>query len=135
MAKLKRAVGPAPSDIAVLLVDDEPIFLNSLAALLAPESLKILTARSGLHALEVLRSGPIALVVADYWMPGMNGIQLLDEVKRLYPNTGRVLLTGRPDADIIVQAQAREHRVLVKGMTAELMQQVISREARRHAGA
>jgi|HubBroStandDraft_2_1064218.scaffolds.fasta_scaffold82066_4 response regulator RpfG family c-di-GMP phosphodiesterase len=132
MAKLKRAVGPAPSDIAVLLVDDSPLFLDSLSALLASADMRILTARSGLHALELLQQEPVSVVVADYYMPGMDGVTLLGEVARLFPGVGRVLMTGMPDADIVLEA--RGHRVLVKGMDPNLILRVIQREVRKSYG-
>lgn len=131
--KLKRAAGLAPSsDPVVLLVDDEPIHLQLLSNLLARHSVRVLSAASGLHALDILKVESVALVVSDYWMRGMNGIQLLDEVKRLYPSIGRILLTGEPDAEIVVEAKG--HKVLTKGMSPSLICRVIVREAGRHAG-
>jgi DNA-binding NtrC family response regulator len=132
MAKLKRAVGPAPSDLAVLLVDDSQNFLNSLSLFLAREGMRILTARSGLHALEVMKAEPVSIVVADYWMPGMDGVTLLNEVERLFPRVGRILLTGAADADIVVDAA--RHRVLTKGMDPSLVLRVIQREVRKSYG-
>jgi len=129
MAKLKRAVGLVSRDPVVLLVDDEPTYLESLVCLLSREALHIKQARSGLHALEVLQSQEVDVVVADYWMIGMDGITLLNEVQRLYPETRRVLLTGAPDSEIVLEAKA--HKVLTKDMRPELIRQSILRAARR----
>jgi len=130
MAQLKRAAGLTPSSPTVLLVDDDDRYLDSLARFLEGDSARLLRARSGLHALEQLKTETVSLVVSDYWMPGMDGVQLLDEVMRLYPRVGRVLLTGRPDADIVLDST--RHRLLVKGMEPDLIRRVILREARRH---
>ncbi len=129
-AKLKAVTPPSSDEPIVLLVDDEPHYLTSLGLLFSGEPVRLLKARSGLHALEALRGEPVAVIVADYWMDGMDGIQLLNEVLRLYPKTARVLLTGRPDSEIIVEGKA--HKVLTKDMTPDLIRRVILREARRH---
>lgn len=129
-AKLKAVTEPSLSDPVVLLVDDEPRYLASLGLLFSDAPIRILKARSGLHALDALKREPVAVVVADYWMDGMDGIQLLNEVQRLYPKIARVLLTGRPDSEIIVEGKA--HKVLTKDMTPDLIRRVIVREAKRH---
>jgi len=129
MAKLKRALGQVARELVVLLVDDEPAYLESIGQLLSRDPVRLRHARSGLHALEILSSEDIALVVADYWMIGMDGVTLLNEVQRLYPSVGRVLLTGAPDSEIVVEAKA--HKVLTKNMRPELIRQSILREARR----
>ncbi len=132
MATLKRTEILVPSDPAVLLVDDSDLFLKSLVAVLSREPLRVLTASSGLHALETLKTERVAVVIADYWMPGMDGVILLDAVERLYPLVGRILLTGAPDADIVTEAL--HHRVLVKGMDPGLVLRVILREVRKSYG-
>lgn len=129
-AKLKTVTPPSSDEPVVLLVDDEPRYLASLSLLFTDEPVRLLRARSGLHALEAMKGVPVAVVVADYWMDGMDGIQLLNEVQRLYPLTYRVLLTGRPDSEIIVEGKA--HKVLTKDMSPDLIRRVIVREAKRY---
>lgn len=127
----KKATVAAPSNPAVLLVDDDPSSLNSLGDLFEDDPVRILRAQSGLHALDLLRVEKVGVVVSDYWMRGMDGIQLLREIARLYPSVRRVLLTGLPDSDLVMEA--REHKVLTKDMGAGLIRRVILREARRSA--
>ncbi len=129
----KNAASPSPvrSAPTVLLVDDEPRYLDSLGFLLGQDPVRLLKVRSGLHALEMLKTEPVAVVVSDYWMRGMDGVQLLNEVLRLYPAKGRVLLTGRADSEIVLEARA--HKMLTKDMQPDLIRRVILREARRHA--
>lgn len=130
----KKAASPSPvrSDPTVLLVDDEPRYLDSLVFLFGQDPVRLIKARSGLHALEMLKTEPkVAVVVSDYWMRGMDGVQLLNEVLRLYPAMGRVLLTGRADSEIVIEARA--HKMLTKDMQPDLIRRVILREARRHA--
>lgn len=88
----------------VLCVDDEPRVVQGLAAHLR-RAYDVLTAHGGDEALERLKSaGPIAVIVSDMRMPGMDGAALLANVRNLYPDTIRVLLTGEPGRDAVVSA-------------------------------
>ena len=120
------------NDAAVLFVDDEPDALSAYERLFRAE-VRVLTAQSGLHALELLKQHRVAVVVSDYWMTGMHGIALLNEVRNLYPEVGRILLTGLPDADLVIEAR-QHHHVLTKAMAPSLVRRVILREVKRHGG-
>lgn len=126
----QRSEGVAPrNDPVVLFVDDEPDTLATYRWMFSRDPIRILTAPSGLHALEILAREEVHLVVSDFWMMGMDGIALLTEVHRLYPELPRLLLTGEPDSEIVLEAGVR---VLTKGMDPDLIRRVILREAKRH---
>lgn len=128
---IERSEGSLPSDPVVLFVDDEEAALKSFRRFFARDPIVVRTASSGLHALDLLAQEPVHLVVADYWMKeGMDGIALLAEVGRLYPEMSRLLFTGRPDSEIVLEAGVR---VLTKDMDPGLIRRVILREAKRHA--
>jgi CheY-like chemotaxis protein len=79
----------------VLIVDDNPASLQ--AARLAVEELgiEVLAAGGGHEALQQLQAADdISLVLSDVMMPGMNGLQLRDEVRRRFPSKGFALMTG-----------------------------------------
>jgi len=78
----------------LLLVDDDARILSALERSLRREGYEILTAESGARALEVLAERPVDLVVSDHKMPGMNGLELLREVKQRHATTARMLITG-----------------------------------------
>lgn len=121
---------PALADPTVLLVDDDPALLQLLEHWLTGNGLRILTANNGLEALDALRKEKaVALVVSDYDMPGMNGIALLDEVSRSWPEARRILFTGYADSEVVISA--RRHRVLTKQMDSTLLKRAILREALR----
>lgn len=92
------------SERAVLLVDDESHILTSLRRLLRKEPYKLFTAVGGKAGLEVLAKEKVHLVVSDQRMPEMTGIEFLQEVKNLYPDTIRVVLSGYAEASSIVEA-------------------------------
>lgn len=121
---------PGDSNPAVLFVDDDADALVLYGYLFQSDPIRVLKARSGLHALEVLRAESPVVIVSDYWMPGMTGAALLDEVRRLYPSMGRVLLTGSPDSEIVIEA--KRHKVLTKGMDRAIIRQAILREVHHH---
>lgn len=94
----------------VLLVDDEPRVLAALGRRLG-ESFHLLTADSGQEALDILsRETGVAAVVADMRMPGMNGIDLLQEMARRWPEIRRLMLTGNTDQATAIAA-ANEGKV------------------------
>lgn len=80
--------------ITVLFVDDEVDILRALRRAVLGESFVALTAGSGPEALEILAGRHVDLVISDLEMPGMNGTELLREVRRRHPRTLRALLTA-----------------------------------------
>lgn len=88
----------------LLIVDDEPNVLKSLRRLFAGTEYSILLAESGEEGLKLLKEHDVQLVISDYRMPGMTGVQLLREVKELYPDTIRIILSGYADVAAIVEA-------------------------------
>ncbi len=105
----------------ILLVDDDPNVLAGYRRQLR-KSFQLETAGSGQEALEVLaRNGPFAVVISDMRMPGMNGIELLSEVRRQSPETVRMMLTGNADLQTSVDAVNQGHifRFLTKPCSPE----------------
>ena len=96
----------APDRTPVLLiVDDEEMVLTSLRSFLMLETeYEVLTFSSTAEALEAVNGRTIDLVVSDYLMPGMTGIDFLLEVKKLQPYATRILLTGYADKENAIKA-------------------------------
>ncbi len=84
----------------VLIVDDDRLILKMYSRL----PYDVDTALGPVEALEKVRSGFYEVVVTDYMMPGMNGMDLLREVKRISPETIRVILTGHAELDVALEA-------------------------------
>jgi FixJ family two-component response regulator len=88
----------------ILLVDDDAMVLSGLKRQLRSQ-FRIETALSGKEALKIIdEKGPFAVVVSDYFMPGMNGIDFLCKVKTVDPDTVRMMLTGSADMSTAIQA-------------------------------
>jgi PAS domain S-box-containing protein len=90
---------PKPAKVlSVLLVDDDLLVLDNIAAMLDDLGHAVVEARSGEEAIALLRRTPkVDLVLTDYAMPGMNGLQLADAVATERPGLPVVLCTGYAD--------------------------------------
>ncbi len=91
----------------ILVVDDEPRILSGYHRILS-KYFKVHTAKSAAKArLLLTKHSPFAVVLADYYMPQTNGIKLLEEIKSSHPETERMLITGKADLNIAVEAVNR----------------------------
>ncbi|MCG5054800.1 MAG: sigma-54 dependent transcriptional regulator [Myxococcales bacterium] len=89
---------------AILVVDDEPGIVDSLRKVFERESLRVVTARNGAEALEVLRREAVAVMLTDLMMPGMSGLDLLRACRQLSPETETVLMTAYGTVENAVEA-------------------------------
>jgi len=80
--------------IRLLLVDDETVFLNTLADRLKKRGMTPLAAESGEACLAVMACQPVDVVVLDVKMPGLSGLEVLTHIKRDHPHTEVIFLTG-----------------------------------------
>jgi type II secretory ATPase GspE/PulE/Tfp pilus assembly ATPase PilB-like protein/FixJ family two-component response regulator len=93
-----------PQRYSILFVDDEPNVTRALIRVFMEENYLLLTASSGTEALRILERQPVHLIISDFRMPGMNGAELLREVKERRPETIRIMLTGYMDVQSIMGA-------------------------------
>ncbi len=87
----------------VLFVDDEPNVVQSLSLLF--DDYDVITATSGAEALQHFQRGNVPdVIVSDQRMPMMTGVELLQKVREISPNTVRILLTGYSDLDAVIDS-------------------------------
>lgn len=82
------------TSVKVLCVDDEPTILAIVKRLLESADFDVLTASCGREAMRVFQSEHIDIVLMDYWMTGMNGIDAARKIKQLDPDVPIVFLSG-----------------------------------------
>lgn len=107
----------------LLIVDDDPNLLAAFQRNLRRQ-FSFDTALGADEALTLLQSrGPYALALVDMRMPGMNGIELLERIRELSPDTVRMMLTGNADQQTAMDAVNRGHvfRFLNKPATPEVL--------------
>ncbi len=105
----------------ILFVDDEPMLLQGLQRSLRSmrQDWEMAFVKGGNEALEAIDKQPFDIVVTDMRMPGMDGAQLLEEVKRRSPQTLRMVLSGQSDRETILRAINPTHQYLSKPCEGE----------------
>ncbi|HEX3846044.1 MAG TPA: response regulator [Steroidobacteraceae bacterium] len=100
----------------VVFVDDDADVLQGMKRTLRDmrNEWSMEFAQSGAAALEELKKAPTDVIVSDMRMPGMDGWELLAEVKKRYPQTVRLVLSGHADARSIMRAVGTAHQYLAK---------------------
>ena len=90
--------------IRVLLVDDEPVFVDTMSKVLKARGYGVGTAAGGVEALEELLFNRYDVVVLDLRMPGMDGIATLERIRKRDPLLPVILLSGHADMSKAVEA-------------------------------
>lgn len=90
-------------EFSILYVDDEVHNLISFNATFRREY-KVLTAESGREGLQIMHDKEVHLVLSDQRMPGMTGVEFLEQVRHQYPETIRMIITGFSDIDAVIGA-------------------------------
>jgi two-component system chemotaxis response regulator CheY len=104
----------------VFLVDDSPTILASLSGILGKAGLAVDTAENAEAALAKLRPGPaLRLIITDYHMPGMNGVELIREVRKLAPYRFLPILMLTTESE-----QARRDEARAAGATGWMVKPV-----------
>lgn len=103
IARLRRIV----SSSTLLVVDDTPIIRGIISGILEPLGIQtILQAGNGQEAWDLLQDGKVDIVVADWMMPGVNGLELLRKMRsdKRFAATPFIMITGMPDKSVVVEA-------------------------------
>jgi two-component system response regulator AtoC len=116
----------------VLIVDDEPSLLFALRELLKSSGHDVVPASSGDQALQQLEG--VDVVVTDYQMPGMDGVQLLSAIRERDESVPVIMLTARGSERLAVRAmKAGAYEYLTKPLDIDEMTLVVQRAAEAHA--
>lgn len=99
----------------ILLVDDDRNYLYLLGVILESKDLEVSKAVNGFEALELLRTARFDLIITDYRMPRMNGIELAAKAKELHPTIPIIMITCEVMPDIVeLAAEVGISRLLSK---------------------
>ncbi len=118
----------------ILCVDDEPNLLQGLERQFYKQ-FEIQTALGPHAGLELLRGqGPFAVVVSDFRMPGMDGIEFLSRVRELSPDSVRLMLTGQADMATTIAAVNRGHvfQFLTKPCSSDMLARAFTVALEQH---
>ena len=123
----------------ILVVDDEPVARQSLTDILRLEGFSVNSVPNGQAAVEYVRTNPVELIVVDLRMPGMDGLEVIQVVNQISPETEVILLTAFGTTETAIHAlRLRVHDYLLKpAPPAQVLSSVkkglVRREARLKA--
>ena len=105
----------------MLFVDDEPDIRDSIKTLIESTipGVTVVTASSGRAALEMLEKERIDLIMSDFKMPGMDGIEFLFQARRLHPSIPRIMFTAFQSEDLA-------RRALVETMVSAFLSKTVA---------
>ena len=99
-----KLISRAPEAPAVLVLDDDPHMVEYLALVLRNEGYVVHATTDPAQAMELLACHDVAVVLCDQRMPAMDGIEFVGRVRRMYPDTMRIMLSAYDDSAITRQA-------------------------------
>ena len=113
----------------ILFVDDEPNILEGLQRMLFPlqREWHMAFASGGQEALGIMQQEHFDVVVTDMRMPGMDGAELLAEVKKRHPDAVRFVLTGQSDTATVYRSVGEAHQFLMKPCKPQLLKECVDR--------
>lgn len=113
----------------ILFVDDENLVLQGLQRMLRPmrDEWEMEFVTSGAAALARMKEMPFDVLVSDMRMPGMDGAELLNQVRQAHPQTVRIILSGYADRDLTMRCVSCAHQYLAKPCDSQLLKTTVSR--------
>ena len=114
---------------SLLIVDDEEIILNGIKDAVSSSALplkSVRTASSAKDALKMLMKDPCDIIVSDIRMPDMDGLEMAEQAKRIWPETRIIFLTGYQDFEYVRKAlRLNSDDYLLKPVSDEKLTEVI----------
>ncbi len=92
------------AEVQVLIVDDDASILGVVSEVLEDDGYVVTTAGSGEEAMEILRANQFSLVMSDIRLPGINGVEVLEYVKRVSPRTNVIMITSHGSLETSIDA-------------------------------
>lgn len=88
----------------ILIVDDEEPIRKALRRTLGSEACEIFEANGAPEALKLLQTTPVEIIISDFLMPEVNGLDLLEQAHALLPDAVLIIMTGHAELDLVVQS-------------------------------
>ncbi len=91
--------------VSILVIDDDLGMLKTLDYILTDKGYEVVTLSSGAEAVELIKEKSFDIVLTDIKMPGMNGVEVLKEIKRLSPGTSVMMITAYTMHELVQEAK------------------------------
>ena len=114
-------------EMSMLLIDDDEWIRDSLSIFFEGEGCHLKALETAEEGLEVLKHKPYDIIIVDYRLPGMDGLDFLNRVKELYPSTIKILITAYGDKQVVFEAmQVGIHDFIEKPFTTKTIEASLS---------
>ena len=127
---IDQAYHAVTTPVRILIVDDHPGTASTLARILGQvdSPVEIFTAHTGPEALALVGDGVVDIIIADYRMPGMNGLQLIEKVKSNRTAVHTILITAYDSSRLAATARVLEvDDYVVKPIQPEKIRAIVNR--------
>ena len=100
----------------ILVVDHEELFIEYIQRVMSDENYNVITAASGQEGLDILEKQQVSMVISEYEIPLMNGLEFLEKVRIIYPNILTIMVTEHADIELAIRAinEAGVYKFLLK---------------------
>lgn len=88
----------------ILVIDDEENIINSISPILKDEGHVVFSGKTGEDAMLSLKINEFDLIILDVWLPDVDGTELLEKIKKLYPEVSVIMISGHGSIDIAVKS-------------------------------
>jgi PAS domain S-box-containing protein len=125
-----------PDQVNILVIDDEQIMRDGCQRILSKDGWSVLTAENGQKGLEEIQARPesIDVILLDLMMPGMSGMEVLDQVRTIDPNLLVIVITGYATVESAVEAMKKgAYDFIPKPFTPDQLRIVVKRALERRA--
>ncbi len=123
-----------PDQANILVIDDEQIMREGCSRILSKDGWAVITAENGKQGLEVIQTDPkiIDLILLDLMMPGMSGMEVLDQVRNIEPSLLVIVITGYATVESAVEAMKKgAYDFIPKPFTPDQLRIVVRRALER----
>lgn len=91
-------------EMKILLIDDDEVIRNSLSLFFAREGCNLLAVETAEQGIEVLKNQHYDIIIADYSLPGIDGLEFFKRIKDIYPYSMKILITSYKDDKVVSEA-------------------------------
>ncbi|SPD73446.1 Response regulator receiver protein [uncultured Desulfobacterium sp.] len=112
----------------ILLIDDDEWIRDSLMLFFESEQCKLTALETAEEGLDALREQKFDIIITDYWLPGMNGLDFFRRIKMSYKDAIKILITAYGSAGVFEEARkAGVHSLIAKPFTSDTVEAVLAR--------
>ena len=114
-------------EMSMLLIDDDEWIRDSLSIFFEGEGCHIKALETAEEGLEALKKQPYDIIIVDYRLPGMDGLDFLKRIKELYPRIIKILITAYGDKQLVYEAKQKGiHDFIEKPFTTKTIEASLS---------